>query len=68
MKSLSNPMNDTLSEAIERLLKADADYRAFVRTTKSHQLAAEGAREAVRREPPSHASGEELRDFYFAQD
>jgi hypothetical protein len=44
---LSHSSNDTLSEAIERLLKADADYRAFVRTTRSHQLAAEGAREAL---------------------
>jgi hypothetical protein len=50
MKSLSNPMNDTLSEAIERLLKADVDYRAFVRTTRSYQLAAEGAREAISEE------------------
>ena len=38
---------NTVTETIERLLKADADYRAFVRTTRSHQLAAEGAREAI---------------------
>jgi hypothetical protein len=39
--------NDTITETIERLLKADADYAEFVRTTRSHQLAVEGVREAV---------------------
>jgi len=38
-------MNETLSETIERLLAADADHKTFVRTTRSHQLACEGARE-----------------------
>ena len=39
--------NNTLAQSIERLLKANADYAAFVRTTRSYQLAAQGAREAI---------------------
>lgn len=40
-------MDETLSQIIERLLAADAEYKAFVRTTRSHQLACEGAHEAI---------------------
>jgi hypothetical protein len=38
--------NDTLTETLNRLAKAVADYEAFVRTTRSYQLAIEGVREA----------------------
>lgn len=37
-------MNESLEQVIERLLQTDADYQAFVRTTKSYQLAIEGVR------------------------
>jgi hypothetical protein len=37
--------NDTLTETLDRLAKAVADYEAFVRTTHSYQLAIEGVRE-----------------------
>ena len=48
-------MNETLSQTIERLEKALADYKAFVKTTRSYELACEGAREAI-------AAMEEQRD------
>jgi hypothetical protein len=38
--------NDTLTETLERLSQAVADYKAFVRTTRSYQLAIEGVRES----------------------
>jgi len=44
-------MNNTTSELIEKLLASDADYKAFVKTTKSHQLAAEGVRESNPSQP-----------------
>src|SRR5262245_20384344 len=40
-------MNDQLEQSLARLLAADAQYKAFVETTRSHQLACEGAREAL---------------------
>jgi hypothetical protein len=45
-----NNESTELGAAIERLLAAEADYKAFVRTTKSHQLACEGARGAANTE------------------
>jgi len=35
-------MSETLSEALDRLAKSIADYKAFVKTTRSYQLAIEG--------------------------
>jgi hypothetical protein len=40
-------MNTELTETIERLLQAEADYKEFVKQTRSMQLAKEGAREAT---------------------
>jgi len=40
-------MNKTLSKAIERLLAADAEYKQFVCTTRSYELACQGARDSV---------------------
>jgi hypothetical protein len=40
-------MNDITSELINKLLASDAAYKAFVKTTKSYQLAAQGVRESV---------------------
>jgi hypothetical protein len=37
---------DELTEALERLLQADAEYRALVRTSRSHQLAIDGLSES----------------------
>jgi hypothetical protein len=37
--------NDTLTETLDRLMQAVADYNQFVRTTRSYQLAIEGVRE-----------------------
>jgi hypothetical protein len=37
--------NDTLTETLDRLAQAVADYEAFVRTTRSYQLAIAGVRE-----------------------
>jgi hypothetical protein len=36
-----------LAETLARLAAAVADYEAFVRTTRSYELACEGARDAV---------------------
>jgi hypothetical protein len=41
MESISQN-NATMTDAVERLLEAQADYAAFVRTTRSYQLAIEG--------------------------
>ena len=49
-------MNQSLTELLDALAKSVADYKAFVRTTRSHQLAIEGAREAI-------AAMEEERDL-----
>jgi hypothetical protein len=40
-----NRMNESLTETIERLLAAVADYEKFVRTTRSYQLAIEGLKQ-----------------------
>lgn len=42
MKSITQ-----LEEAILRLKQANAEYKNFVRTTRSQELACEGARDAV---------------------
>jgi hypothetical protein len=41
--------NDTLTEALDRLEQAAADYKAFVRTTRSYKLAIEGVRSYTQR-------------------
>jgi hypothetical protein len=43
---IASTMNTELTEAIERLLQAVADYKEFVNNSRSMQLAKEGAREA----------------------
>jgi hypothetical protein len=40
-------MNESLTETLNRLAQSIADYRAFARTTRSHQLAVEGVRDPV---------------------
>ena len=49
-------MNESLTELLDRLAKSVADYRAFVRTTRSHQLSCEGAREAIAAMEEQHDS------------
>jgi hypothetical protein len=41
--------NDTLTETLDRMEQAVADYNRFVRTTRSYQLAIEGVREEEKR-------------------
>jgi hypothetical protein len=43
--------NDTLTETLDRLAQAVTDYKEFVRTTRSYQLAIEGVREARKTRP-----------------
>ena len=59
-----NNQSIQLDQAVERLLAADADYKAFVRTTKSHQLACQGAREAAMKIKTEYwAKPDPCRDF-----
>jgi hypothetical protein len=47
--------NDTLTETLNRLAEAVADYNQFVRTTRSYQLAIEGVRDGMEASPDRYS-------------